>query len=282
MIRKNWNRTVRDGRLLAAPTMVGVTYRPQHECEITMALKEEFVLSGNWLFRRRGYLPVIVLALVLICMRGYTYLGGEDSLLNDLWEICCLCVSCFGLLIRCYTIGHTPSGTSGRNTSKQEAESLNTTGIYSAVRHPLYLGIFFMWLGISAFMHIWWLTLIVCLIFWIYYERIMFAEEEFLRGKFGPAYDEWAARTPAFFPRFTNWVKPSLPFSLRTVLLREYHGLLAMIVTYVLLEIVSNVVARNEFYLSRMWLILLIAGVVIFTTLRILKKKTRVLFVDGR
>ncbi|MGB8874133.1 MAG: hypothetical protein WCC75_12145, partial [Desulfobaccales bacterium] len=45
--------------------------------------------------------------------------------------------------------GLPPRGTSGRNTQGQVAETLNTTGIYSLVRNPLYLGNFLIWLGLS-------------------------------------------------------------------------------------------------------------------------------------
>ncbi|MGC9453013.1 MAG: methyltransferase family protein, partial [Oceanipulchritudo sp.] len=51
-------------------------------------------------------------------------------------------------------------GTSGRNTKQQVAYSLNTTGFYSVVRNPLYLGNFFMYLGIALFTHHWWLVLV--------------------------------------------------------------------------------------------------------------------------
>ena len=47
------------------------------------------------------------------------------------------------------------------------------------------------------------------LVFWLYYERIMLAEEEFLRARYGKAFDDWAARTPAFLPNFRHWVPPT-------------------------------------------------------------------------
>jgi len=57
-----------------------------------------------------------------------------------------IALSMFGFIIRAIAIGTTPKGTSGRNTKEgQVAESLNTKGIYSMVRHPLYLGNYFMW-----------------------------------------------------------------------------------------------------------------------------------------
>jgi protein-S-isoprenylcysteine O-methyltransferase Ste14 len=188
-----------------------------------MALKEEFEKVGNWLFRWRSYLPLFLAGIILTGMRNFEY-PGNSHYLDRVWELLCLAISFLGLAMRSYTIGHAPKGTSERNTHSQEAKSLNMTGMYSIVRHPLYLGNLFCWLGVSMFPRVWPVSVIVILAFWIYYERIMFAEEEFLRKKFGEEYEKWANKTPAFFPRLKNWVPNVLPFSIRNVLKREYSG----------------------------------------------------------
>ena len=133
-----------------------------------------------------------------------------------------------------------PQGTSGRNTKRQIAETLNTDGIYSVVRHPLYLGNFFIYLALGLFAHTWWLALICVLAFWLYYERIMYAEEAFLRGKFGAEFDEWAGRVPAFVPDLRQWRPFRLPFSVRNAARREYHGFFAIILTMFVLELVED------------------------------------------
>ena len=106
----------------------------------------------------------------------------------------------------------TASHTSGRNTEGQVADSLNTTGMYSIVRNPLYLGNFLMILGVVLFLRIWWIPALYATLFALYYERIIFAEEMFLRDKFGQDYLAWASKTPAFFPKFALW-KPTASFS---------------------------------------------------------------------
>ncbi|HAX60985.1 MAG TPA: hypothetical protein DCX95_00265 [Elusimicrobia bacterium] len=246
-----------------------------------MALKEEFENTGNWLFRWRSYLPLIVIGVFLLALREYEYPGHSERL-DHIWEAVCLIVSFFGLGIRVVTIGHTPKGTSGRNTKHQVAETLNTTGIYSVVRNPLYLGNFFMGLGIALFAHLWWLTLIYILIFWLYYERIIFAEEVFLREKFGEKYLEWANCTPAFIPRFSQYKKADLPFSLRNVLRREYNGFFAVIVVLFVFETVGEIFAEGRIEFDKGWLIILGIGFVVWMVLRSLKKYTNVLNVEGR
>src|SRR5690349_16403077 len=108
-----------------------------------MPLREEFESSGNWLFRRRGWLPMLLYPFAIALLYFYpekTY----TCVTSTSWGAFCLIVSLAGLIIRAITVGHTPKGTSGRNTEKQIAECLNHTGIYSVVRHPLYLGNFLM------------------------------------------------------------------------------------------------------------------------------------------
>ena len=246
-----------------------------------MTLREEFEKNGNWLFRWRSYLPLAMLGLLLLALRDYRYPGNSQRL-DDLWEICCLTISFFGLAIRVYTIGCTPSGTSGRNTRKQIAETLNTSGAYSMVRNPLYLGNFFMGLGIVLFVHLWSLTLIYSLVFWLYYERIIFAEEAFLRKKFGTSYLEWAAATPAFIPRLGQYRPAALPFSLRNVLKREYNGFFAVIAVMFLLEMLGDLVVEKRLIFEPGWLLLLGGGAGIWLLLRSLKKYTRLLQVSGR
>lgn len=60
-------------------------------------------------------------------------------------------VGLFGFLIRIYTIGFTPKNTLGRNTKEEQiAGELNTKGLYSLTRNPLYVGNFY-WDGSSSF-----------------------------------------------------------------------------------------------------------------------------------
>lgn len=249
-----------------------------------MALIEEFDASGNWLFRYRSFLPLVlyILAVLIIGNEWDTHLPHFDIS----WTWICLGISLFGQLIRSITIGYTPRGTSGRNTKEgQVAESLNTKGIYSAVRHPLYLGNFFMWLGIIIYAGNWWFTIVCCLLFWLYYERIMFAEEHFLRKKFGQIYLDWASGVPAFIPSFKNWQKNEWAFSFKNVLKREYNGFFAIFVSFVLLDLVKNFVHyRNTGWdlVSPFWWFALAGSFVVFIVLRSLKKYTKVLDVVGR
>jgi len=245
-------------------------------------LREQFRREGEWLFRWRSYIPLLPLALVIaVALTSFEYPFGSEAL-DRVWEFSCLFISLFGVLIRVRAVGHAPGGTSGRNTDGQLAKALNTTGMYSVVRHPLYLGNFLMWMGVALLPRSLWLAIVTALFFWIYYERIMFAEEEFLTEQFGDEYLSWARRTPAFLPRFSSWQAPRLRFCLRTVLKRELSTGFALIGVFTLVELASDFSIYGRWTLDPLWAGIFTSGLLVFLLLALLKRKTRMLHVTGR
>lgn len=250
-----------------------------------MALTEEFEKTGNWLFRWRSFLPLVlyVLAATVICADA----DSHQPLFTMQWAGICLVIAMIGQIIRSITIGYTPKGTSGRNTKMgQVAEVLNTKGIYSTVRHPLYLGNFFMWLGIIMYVGNQWFTAICILLFWLYYERIMLAEEQFLRRKFGAQYEKWSETIPPFIPSLSKYKSSGVSFSLRNVLKREYSGFFAVFLSFALLDALKNYIhlgfTQWQDAITPFWWILLLINFPLFLLLRFLKKKTKILDVEGR
>jgi protein-S-isoprenylcysteine O-methyltransferase Ste14 len=246
-----------------------------------MALKESIEKQGNWLFKYRSFLPLLIFTPGL---GWYIYLTYQRDFVSFWWlDLIFLCVGFLGLGIRILTVGFTPKGTSGRNTTEgQVAETLNTSGIYSTVRHPLYLGNFFMWLAPVLMILDVWFALFFCAFYWIYYERIMYAEEGFLRKKFEKEYFAWAEKTPAFFPSFKNFRKSELDFSIKNVLKREYNGFFNLILIMTSFRLIAYAIVEQEFYLDLAWIIVFGIGFIIFAILKILKKFTKALDVEGR
>lgn len=250
-----------------------------------MSLSIEIEKQGNWLFRYRSYLPLVILPLA-VGIHLYRFSDGSFAWSENgsdiLWfELACLAVSVAGLIVRGLTVGCTPKNTSGRNVSEQVADCLNTTGMYSIVRHPLYLGNFLMWLGIAVYTASPGFVVAFCLIFWLYYERIMFAEESYLMRKFGDAYMIWASRTPAFFPRFFGYRSAGMKFSWKKVLKKEKNGLAATFLVFLFFDACRNMVFENAIY-SRLWVWGALATAVLYAVLKILKKRTGLLDEEGR
>ena len=147
-----------------------------------MLLRNKMVSQGNFLFKYRGILPILILfpALWLTYLRPLAV--DQAYYITLTYVFYALAVG--GLFIRVYAVGHSAPNTSGRNTSEgQIADSVNNTGLYSQCRHPLYIGNFFMWLGLAGLtFHIWFILFFIVSYFF-YYERIILAQESFFRRK---------------------------------------------------------------------------------------------------
>jgi len=241
-----------------------------------MALIHSFEKSGNFLFKYRGQIPVVlfITAVPVIWFTG-------DAGLSMTWQLILtlagVAMSLAGFMVRAYTIATTPKGTSGRNTEKQVAESLNVSGIYSMVRHPLYLGNYLMCVGIVVFTFNPWFFLVMSLAYWIYYERIMFAEERFLEKKFGHTYLDWSVKVPAFFPSFKKIIKSNTPFSLKSVMRREYSGLLATVLSFAFIDHLRYYFLEGKLEPWRFSTWCLLAAALIAAVLRSLKHHTHIL-----
>jgi protein-S-isoprenylcysteine O-methyltransferase Ste14 len=240
-----------------------------------MAYIDKLRKQGNWLFQWRSFLPLVVIPLFIVSLRKFTYPEGSH-LLDRLWELSCFSISLLGLAVRIYTVGFVPPGTSGRTTSKPQAQELNTTGMYSVVRHPLYLGNFVIWVGIVLDVHSILLAAFCFSAFYLYYVRIIIAEEAFLSEKFGNSFTQWAEKTPMLLPRFKLWRKSSQPFSWQAVLAREYPGFLVITASFLAIETVGDRFYEGKWQLDWLWVTIFCIGVLTFVVLRILKK-TRII-----
>lgn len=240
-----------------------------------MALQEELEVQGNFLFKYRGYLPLIILVFGFIVF----YQTFPKSNFSDdeyqMYQFICLGVGLLGVLIRAYTVGHSAKNTSGRNTTEgQIADELNSTGIYSTVRHPLYVGNFFMWLGVTMLTQNFWFTVAFVFMYWVYYERIMFAEEQFLRGKFGSVYLEWAAKTPAFIPSFSKFNAPKYPFNIKKVLRNEKAGILYLFLLFYVFNCFGDYIKNRTWAFEwNIWSIMLVAVIVYYILVKVFNIK---------
>lgn len=242
-----------------------------------MALQEELKTQGDFLFKNRSYLPLIILVVGLGVYINTEYFEIEETTetwFSESYEYICLSICLLGLLIRIITVGHSPKGTSGRNTKDgQIADVLNTTGFYSLVRHPLYVGNFFMWLGVAMLTENGWFIIAFVFFYAFYYERIMYAEESFLRSKFGNQYLDWAKDVPAFIPTFKGYKKHKHPFSIKKVLKKEKNGLAAIFLLFWFFEFVGEIVENRKIIIEYdFWFFAAIGSLIIYFVLKVMKK----------
>ena len=253
-----------------------------------MTLDRQLEREGAALFRWRSYVPLVLAPLALIATAQSGYFEQRFGHVPvQAWMVFCLVLCFLGLALRAVTVAYVPGASSGRNTREQRAETLNTTGAYSVLRNPLYLGNYLTLLGFSLATKAWWFPVIATLGFALYYERIIWAEECFLRRKFGETFIQWAERTPAFLPDLRLWRRPQLPFSLRAVLRREYSGFYLIVVVMTLIELSGAILGEGMSFAAwwardYLWVGGLAAATVIFLSLRALKRHTSLLRVPGR
>lgn len=242
-----------------------------------MKTTEAMIKQGYWLFRYRSHLPIILILFSLSCIWYNRTIYSYESVWFDMG---CFLIAICGEIIRIVAVGYSADRTSGRNTKKQVAAEINQTGIYSIVRHPLYIGNFFMWFGISLYTRIWWLVAIFFFIYLLYYERIIVAEEDYLTGKFGDEYITYASNTPCILPNFKSYVPNKYYFRVIKVLRKENASLYGLVVVFILMEIFQDLVQFQKIDLGLHWKIIGISGTILYLLLRLLKKKTRILHND--
>jgi protein-S-isoprenylcysteine O-methyltransferase Ste14 len=227
---------------------------------------------GNQFFKYRGQIPVLFFLLAFFLMH---YFPAQNKWLDQSNTLIAISLVVLGHLIRALAVGKRAAHTSGRNRDEQVAEALNSTGIYSMVRHPLYLGNITTYMGWVVFTGIDWLIPTMLFGFLFYYRFIIYAEEQFLTRKFGQDYLDWKSATPLLLPAFWKFKANPQPFSFKTVLENEYSGIAASMTTaWVLLAFQWYVLGQFQ---EKSLLILAMALLItVFTLgLRYLKKKTQ-------
>lgn len=211
-----------------------------------MTVLERLHADGRRLFVRRSLVPLALLpVLILFLPESFE----AEAQLGPSWSVVCqglaLAIALGGIAIRVFTVAVAPDGNSSRETRHLRATSLTTTGAYSVVRHPLYVGNGLMWLGVAASTRVWWLVLITVLAFWLYIERIMLVEETYLEHSFGARFRQWASRTPAFVPRLSAWQRPEGALSWRRVL-SEHNGLLTVAAAFFTIQFLEDFFYAGE------------------------------------
>jgi protein-S-isoprenylcysteine O-methyltransferase Ste14 len=245
-----------------------------------MLLNDRMRESGGNLFRWRSFVLVIFLPLLALAVHaGEPVERALGAFWGEAYEAGCILLVLAGVVLRAFTVGSVPSRTSGRNTHGQVAASLNVTGMYSLTRNPLYLANCMIYVGVLLYSQDLLLTLAFTLFLVVYYERIILAEEAFLLERFGDAYRRWAAEVPVFLPRLHGWRRPALPFSLRSVLRREYPTWLAALLALAVIDIAADYFDGGY---SNDWALTVALGLALYLVVHFLNRRTRLLRVPGR
>ncbi len=244
-----------------------------------MKLLDHLVSSGDWLFRWRGQLPLLVVP-VLILGQYDAHLPATLPGSVRAWQVCAVLVAMAGLAVRIVAVGTAPAGTSERSTTNPRASTLRTTGLYSVVRHPLYVGNMLTAVGLASFTTRWYVPVVVCLAGLLYHERIAAREEVFLESRFGAFFSAWADRVPAMVPRLSGYEPSTTPFAWRRVFGREFHGLLVIGAVPFVLDLVRAALATGHLVPDPGWTAFFLVTAIIFVACSLLKHYTALFHID--
>lgn len=244
-----------------------------------MKLLDQIPKSGDALFRWRGQLPLLLLPLFLIGLAGAGLPQPVPAWVRS-WQIVSLAIALAGLAIRVVAVGTAPAGTSERSTTSPRASELRTTGLYSVVRHPLYLGNTVTAVGLACFTVTWSVPAVVLLLGLLYHERIAAREEVFLEERFGDAFRAWAGLVPAMVPRLSGYVRSTTPFAWRRVLGREFHGLFVIGAVLFVLDLWRAFLATGRLVFDPLWTSFFLVTALAFVVGLALKRLTRIFSVS--
>ncbi|HET8699186.1 MAG TPA: isoprenylcysteine carboxylmethyltransferase family protein [Gammaproteobacteria bacterium] len=176
------------------------------------------VRLGNFFFHWRTSLSPLLLLLLLI--------PGPPVFADPfVAAVLGLAVACAGQVVRAATIGYEYIVRGGRN-HQVYADTLVTQGLFHHTRNPMYVGKFFLVLGAGIASNRWPAMLAISGAYAFMYQAVTLAEEDYLRRKFGAAFDEYCRRVPRWLPTFRGFGKTlsESAFRWRRVLLKEYSA----------------------------------------------------------
>jgi protein-S-isoprenylcysteine O-methyltransferase Ste14 len=186
-------------------------------------MKRIMISIGNFLFKYRNFLfPLYILALFLLFSPPANQINGSKSaqLIQDLVAIL---IALSGLAVRGIVIGLAYIKRGGLN-KKVYAANLVTEGMFSVCRNPLYVGNMLIYAGQFLMFGNHPCFAIGVLSFWFIYECIIAAEENYLRNKFGPAYDEYCRDVPRWMPKLSKLGEATtgMKFDWKKVIFKDY------------------------------------------------------------
>jgi len=222
------------------------------------------VRYGNFMFRWRNTIFPVVLLALFVAFRPQWPWRSEPR--DNLLDIVGLLVALAGQSLRVAVIGYKYIVRGGKH-QRVYAEALVTNGFFAHARNPLYLGNILVLLGLFLVHNSPWVYAIGIPFFLVGYIAIVAAEEHFLRGKFGAAYDEYCRDVPRWIPRLRGLSRSleGIPFNWRRVILKEYGSTYAWIGGAIVLMAADTLVYRTyesrEGYLTVLWSVAAVATI---------------------
>ena len=230
---------------------------------------------GNFFFKYRNWIFILFYAALFI-PSWPLFPAKQFGGCYYAWPIILgLFITCLGQLIRGLTIGLAYIVRGGKE-GKPYAEGLVTNGIFNHCRNPLYVGNILMLLGVGILANSLVYVVIVIPIFLFIYQAIVLAEENFLRGKFGPGFDEYCKKVNRWFPGLKGFRRTfgSMQFNWKRWILKEHTTQFIWLIGITLILLINYPELTGHDDQRRNFLLGVILGVLllIYILIRYLKK----------
>lgn len=165
---------------------------------------------------------VFIFTVVMLFLSKFTIARWSSSILDQLLDFVGLCILVLGQIIRIYARGY-------KAHLSSRGDVLVTGGPYAYVRNPMYLGSFFIGIGVIIMLCQWYIILIFLLVYSVMFFPKIVKEEKLLARRFGVYYIQYFNSVPRFFPSLSkkpflyrpllfrwNWIKSEMPTILTT------------------------------------------------------------------
>lgn len=233
------------------------------------------VSIGNFFFKYRNWIFILFYAALFIPSWPLFSPGRFGSSYYIIPIVSGLIITCLGQLIRGLTIGLAYIVRGGKE-GKPYAEGLVTEGIFNHCRNPLYVGNILMLLGVGILANSLVYVAIVIPIFLFIYQAIVLAEENFLRGKFGPGFDTYCKKVNRWWPELKGLGKTfgSMQFNWKRWVLKEHTTQFIWLIGITLILLLNYPQLSGYDKPTRNLLIGIILGILlmIYVLIRYLKK----------
>lgn len=217
-----------------------------------MALQQEFERQGYNLITSAKAVPLFILVL------GYILLGAietypehyffQKTIYEEIYEFACFSFTISGFIILFYTNGYSSNTNLSCKLKSEDHFTFNTDGAYSILRHPIYQGTFIMWLGPALVTGNIFFIISFLLFCCIFFERMMLAEEKYLKKKIGLKYSKWAKSVPVVIPKVTNFKKPNNPFNWSKAFKKSIGKLTLVLIAFFLFDGMTEILVDEPNY----------------------------------
>jgi len=180
---------------------------------------------GEFLFKNRDYTPIPFILIMIY----YANVNSQSLIYGSILMV-------LGELIRIIGVAHI--GGVSRTKTYSTGQKLISSGPFSHVRNPLYIGNLFLSTGLTVVSNVAiFFPLAFIAIFFLQYTPIIKWEESNLRNVFGEDFDTYLKKVPRWIPRLTPGVDHTekIKGEFKKAIVSEKNTLSAAIVVYLII-----------------------------------------------